>query len=490
MLIPKPQSTAMHMLLLALLAGQFIIVQLLTAPLFGDAPRNLHWGILTAENPAFLAGAPDMYERIKGFPPASPGLAERDLWKNPPGSLHRWWGPLLPLLTGAVWLATHSYTAIQLIVPLAGAMTVLLSYALARNMLDKQRALLTALFLSCFPIFREYASTSYSEAFSACILTATLLMIWKRHYVLITIFTALTALTKMDLLVFIAGVGGISIIYDWFKGQRRQAALSVLAIVLGILLASFWIWDHYLGGGESGPTRGLSGGLFMLIMPQMLELLFYIPWYGACITLAAIGAAVFMAFKSHVFTQRALLFLGSWLLLGCIVLLVYAATPGAGNSPRVLIPALPPLAILFAGGFGALAAQWRRRIGFYLIVLFALIGLVVTVYNAASGADMRSRSQLWQELRAQPQGYVLTDKYWETILFTRQKATWFEGDELFQHNIMHNSSNFEQYVRSNPIRYVVLPVQGDLASAEVRAYLEQHARRIQAGNFLLYVLPF
>ena len=97
-------------------------------------------------------------------------------------------------------------------------MTVLLSYALARNMLDKQRALLTALFLSFFPIFREYASTSYSEAFSACILTATLLMIWKRHYVLITIFTALTALTKMDLLVFIAGVGGISIIYDWFKG--------------------------------------------------------------------------------------------------------------------------------------------------------------------------------------------------------------------------------------------------------------------------------
>ncbi len=483
------QISKLHFPLLCLLASQFIIVQLLTAPLFGDAPRNLHWGILATENPAFLAGAPDMYERIKGFAPDPASLAQRDLWKYPPGSMHRWWGPFVPLLIGAVWMATHSYVAIQLIIPLAGAVTVLLSYVLARDMLDARHALFAALFLSCFPIFREYASTSYSEAFSACILTAAFWAIWKRRYVLIGALTLLAALTKMDLLFFLAGVAGISIIYDWLKGQRWQAAFSTLAIAIGLLLAWFWIWDHYLGAGESSPTRGFSVELFMIIMPQMIELLFYIPWYGALITLAAVGFPVFMAFRSKIFSQRAKLFLGSWLGLGLIVLLIYAATPGAGNSPRVLIPALPPLAILFVGGFDMLATRWRQRIGFYLVVIFAIVGLVVTVYNAASGTDLRSRNQLWQELRAQPQGFVLTDKYWETILFTRQKATWFEGDERFQQNIMHNSKNFEHYVRNNPIRYVVLPLEGKLASDDVRAYLNTNAKRTELGQFLLYTLP-
>jgi hypothetical protein len=92
-------------------------------------------------------------------------------------------------------------------------------------------------------------------------------------------------------------------------------------------------------------------------------------------------------------------------------------------------------------------------------------------------------------LREQPRGYVLTEAYWHTILYARQPATWFEFDETFQRNIMENADHFARYLDRHPIRYVVLPAYGDaLASPDVRAYLDRHATRIEAGEFVVYVV--
>lgn len=68
--------------LLALLASQYVLVQLITAPLYGDAPRNLHWGILTAERPSFLFGDTDPYAFVKGFAPDPPSLAPQGMYRN------------------------------------------------------------------------------------------------------------------------------------------------------------------------------------------------------------------------------------------------------------------------------------------------------------------------------------------------------------------------------------------------------------------------
>jgi hypothetical protein len=489
-----------HIIVLALLACQFVLAQVVTQPLFGDAPRNLHWGLLTAENPAFLLGAPDAYERNKGFAPDPPTLAARDLWRSPPSSLHRWWGPLAPLLFGMVWALTRSYVLLQLVIPLAGAGTVLLTYALARAMLGRKQALLAAAFLACFPLFREYSSTSYTEALSALVLTGALAAYWRGRPLLTMLGGALCGLTKLDLLLLYFGTVGVCALYVALRQRRaahaepgqdrrfRQLRYQALAIAGPALLVAPWMWTHYLAGGAGGPTRGLSGSLFVLIFPQMVELLFYIPWYGAIITIAAIVAAVAAGLRSQQLAGTAALLMCTWLGLGLLVMLVYAATPGAGNSPRVILPALPALAILFAGGFGALSAVWRRRIGFYLVVLFALINVVTLVYDARAG-QLSAYAPVWNELRARPRGFVLTEAYWETILFTRQPATWFEFDETFQHNIMENSANFARYVQQNPIRYVILPAASGLASDDVRAFLDRHAKRADFGAFALYTLP-
>lgn len=490
------QLVRSRVFLLVVLASQFVLVQLATGPLFGDAPRNLHWGILTAEQPAFLIGAPDTNERIKGFPPDPPSLSQYGLYEAPQGSLHPWWGPVAPGLFALVWWLTHSYTLLQLVVPLAGAGVVLLTYHMARDLLDERAALLAAAFLACFPLFREYSSTSYTETISALVLTAALLSYLRGRLILTILFGTLAALSKMDLLMLYFGVIGSCMLYTLVRrpdarqpsNRSRSIWFHVLALLGPALLASPWIWSHYLNGGQQGPTRGLSAGQFGLVAPQLLELLFYIPWYGALITLAAIGAAVVVGLRTQRIIGVPAVMLGSWFGLGLFVLLVYAATPGSGNSPRVIIPALPPLALLFGAGFGALANAWRRRIGFYLVVLFLVINLFTIGYDGFNGITLRGYEPVWQALRQQPRGYVLTEKYWDTILYTRQPATWFEADEVFQKNIMQNGANFAKYVEQNPIRYVVLPAEGDLAGPEVRAYLNGRAAPVVAGKYLVYRL--
>lgn len=336
-----------HAFILTLFAVQYLVWQLLTMPLPGDSPRNLHWGLLTAEQPGFLLNTPDTYERIKGFPPHSEALSVRRLYANPPGTLHRWWGPVVPLILAAVWSITHSYTVLRLIIPLAGAGAVLLTYTLARSWFAPRVALIAAAFLAFFPLFHDFASTAYSEAFSACILTAALLAYARERTFLAIILGALAMLSKLDLVLLYGGVVGSCILYAWLAGERYSKLLQHIAALIGpVILASPWIWMHYLRGGSGAPTKGVSLELFGIIAPQMLQLLFYIPWYGALITLAAIGLCVFVAIRTAVMSRFALVLLGSWLGLGLLITLVYAATPGAGNSPRIFLPALPPLALL------------------------------------------------------------------------------------------------------------------------------------------------
>lgn len=477
---------------LALLSAQFALVQLLTGVQFGDAPRNMHWGILTFEQPSFLLGATDTFERIKGFPPTPETLGPLRLWNNSYMSLHRWWGPVTPLLFAAIWGLTRSYTLIQLIVPLAGGATVWLTYAVARDVLDQRRALIAAAFLACFPLFREYSSVSYTETLSALWLTAAFLFYLRGRTVLTVLFGCLAALSKMDMLAMYGGVIAVCSAWDVLRRERRLPLIHhAAALSLPLLIAAPWIWFHTLGAGQHGATQGLSAAIFRALLPQLIELTFYAPWYITLLTLGLIAAAVVAGLRAQALPALPALLFGSWIGLGFLITLVYAATPGAGNSPRVIIPALPGLAILFAAGFPLLPLRPLRLIRTYLIALFLAVNMVVIVYQAQFyGAPIRAAAPAYAFLRQSEPGFVLTPLYWETILYTRQKATWFEADPDFQKNIMRNAAHFAQYVETNPIRYVLLPDQGpNVASPDVIAYLYSHAHSIDSGMWTLYVLP-
>lgn len=476
------------MLLLGLLAAQFAIAQLLTGVQFGDAPRNMHWGLLTFEQPGYLFGEVDISERIKGFPPTPESLGPNELWRSGYGGFHPWWGPVTPLIFAAVWGVTRSYTLLQLVVPVAGGVTVILTYMIASDILDQRRALLAAAFLSCFPIFREYSAVSYTETLSALWITAAFLCWFRRRTALTIFFGTLACLSKMDMLAMYSGVIFTCTLWNVLRREgRRPLAQHIAAMVIPPLIAAPWIWFHTLSAGHSAPTQGLSADLFRFMLPQMIELTFYAPWHITLLTLAGIGAAVIAGMRVRAMPAIPAMLLGTWIGLGILITLVYAATPRAGNSPRVIIPALPALAILFAAGLPHLPPRLRRVLSIYLIALFTVVNLVVIGYESVRfGKPIRSAEPAFAALRGSERGFVLTPLYWETILYTRQPATWFEADPDFERNIMLNVTNFKVYIELNPIRYVLIPSAGDSVSPDVRAYLATHARAISSGDMILY----
>src|SRR6476659_9097082 len=118
----KPWWKSGRYWLLALLAAQYVIFQLVTGVEYLDAQRNMQWGRYVLEQPRFLIGAENSYDRINGFQPAPPTLAPAGHVTAGGGPLSPWWGPLYLALFGSVWWLTGSYTAMQLVGPIsAGA---------------------------------------------------------------------------------------------------------------------------------------------------------------------------------------------------------------------------------------------------------------------------------------------------------------------------------------------------------------------------------
>ncbi|RRR69781.1 MAG: glycosyl transferase [Candidatus Viridilinea halotolerans] len=476
--------------LLLILASHFVLVQLATGVQYGDAPRNLHWGLLTWEEPTFLINTPDTFERNKGFMPDPPELAPRGLTHQVTNKLHPWWGPVTPLLFAGVWGLTGSYWVLQLVIPCIAGMMVLLTYHATKRMLSTTIALLAAAFISLFPTFREYGTISYNETFSALLISAGLFAyLWKHTYIAV-IFGLLCALNKMDLLGIFIGTVFICMLYDRLWGRRELTWHHHMAVlVLPVLLAAPWIWFHYLGEGQRIPSSGPSLDRFFLVAPLMFNVIFFAPWYITTLTLAIIIFPIIMGLRAHVLPPLAALLLVTWACLGLLVTLVYCATPGSGNSPRVFIPALPAVAILFAAGFRAISEVWQRRIRFYIFVLFLAINIASIGYHFVdTGLPLRAAEPAFEELRQRERGFVLTPNYWHAILYTRQQATWFEFDPAFEQNIMQNVDHFSRYVSANPIRYVLLPNTNTPASAEVLAYLNAHSAVYPKGAWTLWIL--
>ncbi|MFV9507907.1 MAG: glycosyl transferase [Oscillochloridaceae bacterium umkhey_bin13] len=478
-------------IVLIVLAGHFLVVQYLTGVQFGDAPRNLHWGILIWDNPAFLVGAPDTYERIKGFAPDPESLSEHGLWANGYSSFHRWWGPVVPSLFALTWGASHSYLLIKLVIPVLAGATVLLLFVEARRINGLTYALIASAFLSSYPLFREYGTMAYSETFGALILLGAFSAYLRGHLLLTVLLGAIAALTKMDIVAMYSFTIGGTMMYDRFFGQKQRSWRYHLIALFGpLLITSPWIWLHYLNSGTRAPSGGLSLRIFGQIVPTMLELLFYMPWYASVGLLSLIGLIIGYGIFTRSLPALTTMLLGAWLGCGLLISLIYMATPGASNSPRIFIPALPALAMLVAAGMIRLPRRIGIGLGSTIGAIFLAINLLLINFQAERMyREVYSAQPAFAMLAPREHGFVLTPIYWESILYTRQPATWFEADPAFEAQIMGNLNNFVRYTSQHPIRYVLLPSQDPSIDPEIYNYLDQYATILSQAQWTLWALP-
>jgi hypothetical protein len=501
------------------LALQFALLQLLTGVEYWDAPRNLHWGLYVLEQPRFLLNAEDIYDRIKGFPPEPPSLAPAGLATDRGSPLHPWWGPLYPLLFAGVWWLTGSYTVLQLVVPVAAGAVVFLTYAFGARYFSRRTGFLAALLLALFPIYREHGPLSFVEPLSALLLAGALWAFLARRSYLAALLGSLAVLGKIDMIPLYFGTIALTALLSW-RDRAGTLPLRHTAICLGVPLLFLVPWLYLIYVAIGRPTTVGGGpqlGIFMILAPMMVEQLFTAQLSIGVLTLAVFAAAIGLALRCRGDDRALYRLLAIWLALGCLVLLVYSAAPGASNNPRVIIPELLPLCLLAAAGFERMAPRWRLPGLVYLLAFFLAADGSGILYQALEARQLNAAMPVWEMLRQEPRGYVMTEYYWHAALYARQPATWFEEDEAFQNNILRSLEHFRRYIDTHSIRYIVLPRDeaspGDglntpfadlyrrlpfgrpltwrserLTAPEVRAYLERQFPRRVVGDFVVFTI--
>lgn len=472
---------------------------------------------MALETPRFLIDAENPYDRVNGFTPDPPSLAPAGLAHGRSGPLHPWWGPLYPILFGVVWRVSGSYAALQSIVPLAAGAVVLLTCALGSRYVGQRGGLLAAALLALFPVFREHGPLSFVEPLSALLLTIALWAFVEQRTWLAAISGALAIYGKVDLIVLYFGTATLT----WFLRQRGEHPLPLrhALLALGIPALCFAPWMALIYGLVGRPTT-VGGGpqidVFLTVAPQMLEQMVTLPLPLAAATLALVAVPAALAIWRNR-AGAATTMLAIWVALGAIVLLVYSTLPGASNNPRVFIPALPALCVLAAAGLEQIGHRLRFALVATIMIVFVAVNGAGIVYQALQARATAATMPVWAALREAPAGIILTDQYWHAALYARQPATWFEHDPVFQRNIMQNTTNFRRYLTVAPIRYVVLPRDPEagakrlaspeaqwyatlplgrdlgwsaepLASAEVRAYLEETFPKRLIGEYVIYVI--
>ncbi len=258
--------------LVILLAAQFCVLQLWLNVEYDDAPRNLHWGLLTAEQPTFLIRSPDWYARGKGFVPDPPTLAPRGAQTIIQG-FHPWWGPAFPIIVAAVWRGTGSYRLIQQIVPLAAGLTVLLVYRLAARLFSDRAALLAAALFALMPLIHEYGVISYTECLGALILLVAFWSFVSQQTWAAMLGGVVAVLFKRDSAALYVVVIAAATGWDWWRGgrtlRRRHVALTLAAAAL-----AYGVWRLF--AAQQLPSNladnHFSLAFFLLVAPQMAEL--------------------------------------------------------------------------------------------------------------------------------------------------------------------------------------------------------------------------
>jgi len=289
------------------------------------------------------------------------------------------------------FLAAHR---IRLLSALLGALTILLTFGIARETTgDRATALLAATLLALLPGFL-FASATIDNDVLANTLGALLLLIavWRgggsyRQGLAFGAISTLALLTKLDLLPLVA-IGGLLLAGQALR-SRRPATLAYLAIPLLPALA-FWLWrihqgDHNLIGdrvtwppplpGSTGPLDWSLPGSFAVDMWHSLfgafgrQNVFMPGWLYLVYGLVYLGGGFVALRRSPSLPENASpkdhrILLLVWLAIPFLAILgryFLLTGPRTGyDSSRFLYPALPALVTLTAIGLRRLVANWSR----------------------------------------------------------------------------------------------------------------------------------
>ena len=341
--------------------------------------------------------------------------------------------PLYHMITAFVYSVFNIFSndtanfAIKFVSPIFGIAALMLSFLTIKKLFNSKIAFYSILFLAFIPIFLDYSIFSYVESTMAFFVILSIYLMVNDKVAYSGIAAGLSILAKLNG-AFVLPVL-IFILYRKFGSKKAFYRNVVIVIGLSLLIASPWllrnwmllgnpIWPFLNFAFDGYEARSFSSfnlnniidpdlyaftymGIFgvpdgnyrtlaMVNLPYF-RILFFIWMAGTFIFSFPFIAGIFnfknirKSFKSHD--------IGIVLALSYLILFfMYAANVGFSVS-RMLLPAFPAFAMIWAFGFEKLAKGAFRKTAIFLLTA-VIIGFVLTEF-----VKIKYASDSWNAFR-------------------------------------------------------------------------------------------
>lgn len=333
-----------------------------------------------------------------------------------------WAPPLFHIITSFVYSVFNSDFFMKFISPLFSVLTLIFTFLIAKKLFNTKIAFYTLIFLAFIPIFIDYSILSYVESTLVFFIILSIYFAINNKIILSSIAAGLGILTKYNTVFIILLL--IYIIYKNNKNKNLTIKVSIIAIIPLIIALPWFIRNYILLGNPIWPFlnfifHGLEKSSYIgmdlwrlfdinLIIYTYLGLFgipdgnpgnlffFNIPLLKFSITIWLIGTLMFIsplffpkklkcqkskisehAQKPQRFLTNKKLIL-TWIIPFILLFILYV--PNVGFSvTRIILPALPAIAMIWAHGFGRLLnSKYRKIISALFIVI--ICGFIFTEF--------------------------------------------------------------------------------------------------------------
>jgi len=322
-----------------------------------------------------------------------------------------WAPPLFHVLSASVYsISNNSIGPVKFISPVFAVFTLILSFLVIRKLFADRIAFYSLLFLSFIPLFIDYSVFSYVESTLVFFVILSVYLALKNRPVLAAIAAGLGILAKYNA-VFIIPL----LIYIFYKNSSDTRSLikrTLTVILLPLAIASPWLIRNWVVLGNpiwpflnfifnGVPKASYTGfhvsrlvdirlliqtylGFFGVPDGNPQNLFFFdIPLFKILIGVWLIGTLIFVLPLIYSFFIKKIRFghmLLIWIILYSFLFLLYVPNVGYGVT-RIILPALAPLAILWAIGLDKmlnLNLKYKKVIMIFLVLI--MVGFVFTEY--------------------------------------------------------------------------------------------------------------
>ncbi|MBI2651794.1 glycosyltransferase family 39 protein [Candidatus Woesearchaeota archaeon] len=333
-----------------------------------------------------------------------------------------WAPPLFHLTQALIYIIFGNMNIADIIIkfisPLFAILTIIFSYLSIKKIFDGKIAFYSLLFLAFIPLFMDYSIFGYVESMLAFFVIASIYFAISKKNVMASLFLGLGILTKYNAVFIMPAL--LYIAYKNSKSKKDAIKSMLIILIIPLIIASPWLIRNWIVLGNpvwpfinfifNGVPSKFSGfdfnrftsinlityayaGFFGIPDGNPKALFFFeIPYINQLIILGIIATLIFIsplifAFFAKKIKNKALLAL--WIIPYIFLFLLYVGNVGFSVT-RIIMPAIPAIAVLWAYGFGEMLKPKYKK----LILAFFI--LIISAFIFAESAKIIIAANMWK----------------------------------------------------------------------------------------------